>query len=362
VSGDGVAVIDPHAPPVERRPALPLIERIAVDGSESAPVDRIALSPRTQTLQIDYTSLSLSLASKLRFRYMLEGFSEQWVEAGQRRQASYTNLRPGNYRFRVNVTGDGAWKETEATWNFTIPPPFYQRYWFYGLCALAAGIAVWTLWWLRLRAVRNEFALVIAERARVSRDIHDTLLQSLGAFSLQLEIVALQMEPSQSAWGEMLRDFRSRVGQCIREARRSIWELRSPRLESHDLIDAFREMADDATRSAEAQVQVVVNGKPRRSSPKVEEQLLKIGQEAVANAVHHGHADNVEIRLQYGRRSISLSVCDNGCGFVPEEHAEPNNGHWGLKKMKERAVEVSGCLKVTSHPGRGTVVETVVPF
>jgi signal transduction histidine kinase len=294
---------------------------------------------------------------------MLSGFSPAWVDADQRRQVSYTNLRPGHYQFRVGVTGDEIWNGAEAVWHFTIEPPFYQTYWFYAACAGGIGLAFWTLWWLRLRAVRNEFGLIVAERARVSRDIHDTLLQSLGAFSLQLEIVARQLEPSQSAARERLRAVRTQVGQCISEARRSIWELRSPRFEANDLADALKELAEDSTiAAAAARVEVAVTGKPRRSSSRTEEQLLKIAQEAIANAVRHSHADTIAVTLDYSWRSLRLQVSDNGHGFDQHTTVTPEDEHWGLKTMSERAATLKGRLKISSEPGRGTTVEAIVPF
>ncbi|HET6315699.1 MAG TPA: histidine kinase, partial [Chloroflexota bacterium] len=301
VSGPGVAVINPHALPSHKKAPSPHLERVAVDGKEAG-LQEQTLPPRTLTLQIDYGALSLSSASKIRFRYMLEGLRPEWVDAGARRQVSFTNLQPGSYRFRLAAASDTNWAETEATWNFFVLPPFYRTYWFYALCAASTALLVWTSWWLRLRSVRNEFALVIAERARVSRDIHDTLLQSLGAFTLQLEVVARQLDPSQSSAREKLQYLRKQVSQCVVEARRSVWELRSPRLEAHDLVEAFRHMADDAMALVPAKIRVTVTGRPRRCAPHVEEQLLRIAQEAISNAVRHGEATEIDVTLEYSRR------------------------------------------------------------
>ena len=318
--------------------------------------------PRTLTLQIDYGALSLSSASKLRFRYMLEGLTAEWVEAGARRQVSYTNLPPGNYRFRLEAASDGNWTANQVNWNFIVLPPFYRTYWFYGLSLALAVLVFWTCWWLRLRSVRNEFALVIAERTRVSRDIHDTLLQSLGAFTLQLEVVARQLDPSQRSAREQLQHLRRQVSQCIQEARRSVWALRSPRLEAHDLVEAFRQMASDAMTAVPAKISVNASGRPRRCAPHVEEQLLRIGQEAISNAIRHGEAAEIDITLEYSGTFVSLSIADNGRGFVVENRSQAPAGHWGLENMRERAVEVGGRFGITSDPGTGTVIRAVVPL
>ena len=246
-TGAGIAVIDPARVPDTRRSALPRIENAVADGRAMAPVNDAGLAPLTSTIQIDYAALSLSAATKLRFRYMLEGFSESWVYAGQRRQAFYTNLPPGEYKFRLGATNDGLWTDPEAVWAFTLQPAFYQTRWFYALCAAAGLSLVGVYWWFSLRAVKNRYAVVVAERTRVSREIHDTLLQSLGAVNLELEVVASQLGPSDPATPVALRRLRKQIGECITETRQSIWDLRSPSLERRDLVEAFRAMADSAT-------------------------------------------------------------------------------------------------------------------
>jgi signal transduction histidine kinase/ligand-binding sensor domain-containing protein len=360
VSGAGIAAIDPHELQSSRSSASPHLERVTIDGKETEPLADLKLPPRTLTLQIDYGALSLSSASKLRFRYMLEGLTPEWVEAGGRRQVSYTNLQPGGYRFQLQAASDAAWTKS-VTWQFTVLPPFYRTYWFYGLSAAGVAFVFWASWWLRMRSVRNEFALIIAERTRVSRDIHDTLLQSLGAFTLQLEVVARQLDPSQRSARDELQHLRRQVKQCIKEARRSVWALRSPRLEAQDLVEAFQQMANDAMIAAPAKIRVTAIGRSRRCAPHVEEQLLRIGQEAISNAVHHGEAVRVDITLEYSGSTVSLSVADNGRGFV-EDPAKASTGHWGLENMRGRAAELGGRVTITSSPGNGTVIRAIVPL
>lgn len=360
-SGDSVAVIDPDAPIPSHTEAVPRIDRIVVDGKDVVPSGHELVSGGIQSLEIDYAALNLSSASKLRFSYILQGFDRSWVEAGSRRQVSYTNLSPGTYRFRVRVDSAGP-AAPEASWAFSIPPPFYRTYWFYALTGLAFAGAFSLLWWLRLRSVRNEYALVIAERARVSRDIHDTLLQSLGAFSLQLEIIARQLDPSQDVARDTLRHVRVQIGECLADARRAIWQLRSPRVAAQDLADALTEMAHNNFLASAAHIEVLVHGRARRCSPQVEEQLLRIAQEAITNAIQHGRADEIDVALEYSRRSVSLSVSDNGCGFIMASDTTISREHFGLKNMQERAATVRGTLTITSTQGDGTIVKAVVPY
>ena len=228
-TGVGVAIIDPRNLPRSRRPATPRIELASADGQTLAPVDQLVLA-RTSTLRIDYAALSLSAASKLRFRYSLLGLNNDWVPAGTHREVSYKNLPPGRYRFRVSATNDGLWTDA-AVWEFSVAPPFFRTTWFIAFCAI--GVACLLILGVVAAAAggQDAFALVFAERTRVSRDIHDTLLQSLGAIGLELEAIASQLDTSPGSASESLRRLRRQVTHSVREAREWIWELRSTRME-----------------------------------------------------------------------------------------------------------------------------------
>ena len=175
---------------------MPRIDDVTADGRRVTSERGTSLPAGTSTLRIEYGTVSLSSASKLRFRYMLEGIDDEWVYSGDVQNATYTNVPSGNYRFRVSTTHDGRWTEP-ALWDFSVAPPLYRTTPFLTLVASGMVLLIATTWWLRLRAVRNQYALVFAERARVSREIHDTLLQSLAAIGVELETIATQLDPSQ---------------------------------------------------------------------------------------------------------------------------------------------------------------------
>jgi signal transduction histidine kinase/ligand-binding sensor domain-containing protein len=361
-SGGRIAVIDPNKVRAPRSAPLARLEHVAIDGKDFLPSSDIVMPAGARMVQIDYGAVSLSSASKLRFRYRLDGFNDEWVNAGSRRQISFTNLQPGSYRFHVAVTSDGVWLPTDTSWGFTVPPPFYRTSWFYGLGVTVVAAACWMLWWLRVRAIRKEFELVVAERARVSREIHDTLLQSLGALTLQLEIVSRQLDPSQTKARQAMQRLRKHLVQCVREARRSVWELRSLRLEERNLVEALEAMAEETRVALPVSIRVEATGRIRQCPPDVEQHLLRIAQEAISNAVQHGRADEVVVELDYQGNSLSMSIRDNGCGFVPEPDGARPGEHWGLVNMRERITRIRGQLSVTSALGQGTVVTTVSPI
>ena len=252
---------------------------------------------------------------------MLEGFDNAWVPAGTNRHALYTNLRPGDYRFRISAASkDGVWSEP-AVWTFSIAPAFYQRKafyffttwrpcWCWGAVAAAAACGA--------APVRPG---VLASGRAWPREIHDTLLQSLVGVALQLDTISDKADSTPRV-RDHLASLRRQVEGFIREARQSIWNLRSPALAVHDLPTALREAGETLTVGSGIRFEVVIVGKPRRFAPRVEEQLLRIGQEAVSNAVRHANATVIRLELRYTDASVVLRVLDDGCGFDPTVAAE----------------------------------------
>jgi signal transduction histidine kinase len=362
VTGRGLTAFDPRV--LESSGAAPVaeIEDAVVD---ERPVDitrGLRLTAHTERVAIDYSVLDLTTPWRTRFRYRLEGFDSQWIDAGTHRQAVYTHLPPGNYVFRVAASNvDGSWGEAAATWPFSVEPMFYQTVWFYGVCALALGLATWGLWQLRLRHVRRQFALLIGERARLSREVHDTLLQSLVGVALQFDALGANLDPSSPERQQLVR-IRKEVEQYIREARHSIWNLRKPVIGGRDLPTALREAALRVTGGRSIGFEFSVYGTPFPCSPETEEQLTRICQEAVLNAIRHASPERVRVELRYEGESIILRVTDDGRGFDPQTALPLEDaGHYGLVSMRERAAQVGGIFTLTTSLRAGTSIEARVP-
>ncbi|MGE3507951.1 MAG: two-component regulator propeller domain-containing protein [Vicinamibacterales bacterium] len=361
VTARGLTVIDPDEMRTDEAKRPVRIEGIVADGVRVRGEINLALPARTSRVEIEFTTLNLTSPLKQQFRYRLEGFDADWISAGTRRQAFYTNLPPRAYRFRVMSSDiDGSWIGPGETIAFEIEPVFYQTRWFMALAVGLLVTAVAGAWRIHVRQVRRQFALLIGERARLSRAIHDTLLQSLVGIALQCDAMANDTASSQQR--DRFVRMRKQVEEYIREARQSIWDLRSPQLANRDLVSALREAGERATTGAGVGFSLSVSGHPRRLSSRVEEQLLRIGQEAVVNAVRHARADHVQVEIEFGDETLSLRVHDNGQGFEPARVAASHaNGHYGLTSMRERAEQVGGRLHVESAPGRGTHIEATVP-
>ncbi len=362
-AGVGMAIVDPQKLPSPRRPGPTRIESVTADGRRIVPVPDLALPSGTSTLEIEYGAISLSSASKLRFRYMLEGVDAGWVYAGVAREARYANVPSGGHRFRVSVTDNGRWTEA-ATWAFSVQPPLYLTRGFLGLAAAGLLLLLAAVWWVRLRAVRHQYALVFAERARVSREIHDTLLQSLAAIGMELETIASHLDPSQNPARDALRRLRRHVGHSVREARESILELRHNPMRRPELAVSLRDLAASTTRAKGMPTEFSVTGRPQKGVADVDIQLLRIAQEAVNNAVRHAHPSQIRIGLAYEPARLVLTVTDDGRGFTPTafDSAPTSGEHLGLLTMKERAARVRGHIAIESSPGSGTTVSVTAPL
>lgn len=362
VSARGVSIVDPRTIEESRpQPVRVGIEGILADGVHVPFPAQSRLPARTARIEIDYTVPNLAAPLKTRFRYRLEGFDTDWVEAGARRQAFYTNLPARRYRFRVIASNsDGTWTEPDVAWDFSISPKFYQTSWFLAACVGAVLVIPWVAWRLRIRQVRKQFSLLLGERARLSREVHDTLLQGLVGVALQCDAIANDVSSTTDTKDRLLQ-LRRDAEDYIRDARRSILDLRSPTLQSSDLASALRRAGERAVAGSHVTFQLTVTGTPSERWANAEEQLLRIGQEALVNAVRHAQATAVRIELHYNESSVVLRISDDGRGFdLDLVHEE--EGHFGLLSMKERAEAVGGTLKIASALGRGAEVEAFVPI
>lgn len=234
------------------------------------------------------------------------------------------------------------------------------------LLLLAVGIVIWIgRRRLRQEALQRmkseaEFAAVLNERNRMARELHDTLAQGLGTISLQLELAKRQV-PTESIAQPTLEEARAQTRASLNEVRGAIWNMRSQVLETGDLASALQSVLHSLVNRDHVKSELRVVGEPRRFAPVVENDVLRIGQEAIANAVKHGHATQIEVTLQFGNEAFELTVADNGQGFDPM-HPPASEGGFGLVAMRERAAEINGKLTVTSESGKGCTIQLTLPI
>lgn len=362
----GLSVVDPNHLATVDQPLEPQVVNILFDyqvakqDSKNRP-PAIIVPAETRMLQIHYTAPSLAGAEKIRFKYKLEGFDRNWVDAGIERVASYTNLSPGNYHFRVTASSDGLnWHAASTTLDFYIQPHFYQTYSFYALCLGLFAFAGWMLYRFRLRQIEAQFGAVLAERNRMAREIHDTLAQGFVGTSIQLELVAKMMQRAPEKAREHLNTARELVRASLAEARRSVRNLRSHSLETRGLAAALAATARQMTTGSGISAEIETLGQSRPLSGEVENNLFRIGQEALTNSVKHARAQHIHIELTFERDHLLLKVRDDGCGFDPHQGVSSDGG-FGLKGMRERVAQLNGELVINSQSGKGTEIAARVP-
>ena len=368
-SSEGVSVLDPRHLALNPLPPPVHIEQITADRKAYDPSlaagGRLRLPALSRDLQIDYTALSLAAPEKVRFRYKLEGRDRDWQDAGTRRQAFYTDLRPGNYRFRMTASNNsGVWNEAGTFVDFSVAPAYYQTAWFRlaGVAAFAGLLAA--LYRLRLRQVtrqvRMRMEVRLEERERIARDLHDTLLQGVQGLILKFGAIAKRI-PAEDATRRAIDETLDRANSVLAEGRDSVQSLRTG-APVRDLPSALERVVKDASLDGATRFKSVVEGRPRELDPIVLEESVSIGREALLNAFAHSGGAHVEMEIAYDPRQFRMRIRDDGRGIDPDILGKGGrSGHWGIQGMRERALRIGARLELWSRPDGGTEVELTVP-
>jgi signal transduction histidine kinase len=261
------------------------IEEVVADRENYSTLEHLRLPALTRDLRIDYTALSFVEPKKVRFRYQLEGHDSSWQEAGTRRQAFYTNLSPGSYRFHVIAcNNDGLWNETGATLDFSVAPAWYQTKLFLVFSAATVLFLAWIIYQMRIRKIATimsaRFDERLAERTRLARELHDTLLQTIQGSKMVADDTL-----DESADLARMRSAMERVsgwlGQAVEEGRTALRSLRASTIETNDLASSLREAANHCLLRGYMKVEFSVTGASRQMHPIVRDEIYRIGYEAI---------------------------------------------------------------------------------
>ena len=367
----GVVWLDPATPNKTLAPPPITIQSIAADDKSYPLGSELRFPAHTSSVQIGYAAVSLSDPTAVRFRYKLKETDQDWHEAASANPVSYRNLAPGSYHFSVLATDtNGVWSDNVATAQFSILPAFYQTRWFLALCIATGALAVWGLARLRVRQIaaqiRGRLEERMAERERIARDLHDTLLQSFHGLLLQFQ-TAYKLLPGRPAEAQRsLGNAIESAFEAITEGRDAVQGLRTSSAQGNDLAAAIqtlgRELAAQGTEHSGVRLRVEVEGAPQTLRPLVRDEIYRIAGEALRNAVHHARATQIEVDLRYDDRQLRLRVRDDGKGIDPQFlHKEGRAGHYGIAGMRERTKLMGGALAVWTAPNSGTEVELTIP-
>jgi ligand-binding sensor domain-containing protein/signal transduction histidine kinase len=359
----GLSVVDPSHITNTSAPALPHIEAIMADNDPVTGGALVRIPSSRKRITFMYSGLSLAVPERIRFRYSLDGFDRGWSEPTGAREAAYTNLSPGSYRFRVIASNSyRQWNNSEAAISLEVDPAFWQTWWFRMSCVTASLALLWALYQLRLRQVAQQFNMRleerVSERTRIAGDLHDTFLQTVEGSKLVADD-ALDEPSDPVRMRRAMEKLSEWLGQATQEGRAALNSLRTSTTETNDLAQALQRATDGSVPGSMSVIFSVV-GDAKEMHPIVRDEIYRIGYEAIRNAHLHSSASRLEVELTYGQ-DLALRVADNGVGIDSEVADRGKEGHFGLQGMRERAVRIGGKLTLVSSPGSGTEIKLIVP-
>ena len=342
--------IDVEGPPKIR------IVGLSLDGVDLALTDGLQLPAGSKRLAFSFAPLFLGPQVGARFLYRLEGFDNSWVSSGFGHTATYTNLPAGNYLFRVrsfDVSRPDLF--TEQTFGFRKESFIYQTWWFRLFLMAALLGCILLVYTLRLRGVRDRFAVVLQERSRLAREMHDTVIRGCIGVSMLMEAIATQRSDAFDD-NDLFNVAREQLRSTISEARQAVWDLRRNDEEEINLPHSLAALAEQATQAFGIPV-VCERVDPISGIPgSTGHELLMVTREAIANAGSHANPEWIRISASLDGADLILSVIDNGSGFVQPGPLSSHDRHYGLIGMRERMDRIGGTLTIHSKSGSGTEV------
>lgn len=380
---NGLATFDPQRVQFNSRPVSVMIERLTLNRMEfplpeSAAIEvppsvnvengspaqlPIHLPPGSgRSVEIEFAAITLAGSGRVRFRHRLDGYDQDWSPVTDLRRAFYTNLRPGDYRFRVQAANShGIWNETETVLPFFIRPYVWQTTTFYIVLAATIVAAVGGLHWRRVLALKRLDELkhqqaLASERSRIAADMHDELGAALTQIAILGEVTKSQLSDSEKA-----RVSLSRITQSARDVAASISDLvwsTNPRHETLDNFAAY--LREHAARQFEntsirAQLDFPATFPDVRLSATFRRNVLLVTKEAINNIVKHSGATVASVQLELEGSSLDLRIADNGRGFSKLSLTTRGNG---LVNMRRRIVDdLGGTFDLSANAGSGTTIQ-----
>ena len=356
VVGFRAAALRPPAPPPVLLTGLRRLNQpVALPDTAVGQRRLLRLSPRDYVFTLEFTALDLRRADRAPLLYQLEGFDPDWLAAGPRREATYTNLDPGRYTFRVRAMGAPA----GAALQVVVAPPWYRTGWFRGLMLGALGLAGWLAYRLRVR----QLLALEQVRHRIARDLHDDMGSTLSSISILSALARqhqLAQRPAQAA------DLLGQIGDSSRRMLDAMDDIVWTINPAHDgLADVTARMRALASELLEARgVALVFAADPAVAALRLpmdsRREFFLFYKEALNNLAKYAHCHQATVALTYAEGHLHLLVADDGVGFDPA--AAPLGGGHGLPNLRARAAALRGHFTLATAPGQGTTVRLRVPL
>jgi signal transduction histidine kinase/ligand-binding sensor domain-containing protein len=363
----GLAVLDLAQLPRSSRAPKVFIEAVVDGETKTFSGNEAVLSPGSHHVELHLEAVDIASPEKVHLQYRLDGVDPGWLNANASQMAVYTNIPTGSHTFHVRASNSsGVWDRNGVSYSITQHPYFYQTDWFLALCVALIAFLAWSAsqWRVQQAKARAQMQMEerLSERARIARDLHDTLLQGVQGLMLQFHVAAQEIPQGSRTRVSMERALAT-ADRILREGRDRVTRLRLDNLTHTDLTEAFEAVAADFNREQQVRFSLKIEGRVQDVIPSVLHELYYIGREAIGNAFRHSNASVIAVSLNCGPKSVDLIVDDNGCGFdLFTLQSNPRRGHWGLQGMKERAEVIGATFKCQSTANKGTQVIVVVPL
>ncbi|GAB2956484.1 hypothetical protein GCM10027048_23190 [Hymenobacter coalescens] len=321
---------------------------------------QLTIAPRENFFSIEFAALNYRLSDKNRFAYKLENFNDKWIDAGNQRQATYTNLDPGTYVFRVRAANnDGVWNNVGASLRLVVEPPWYQTWWF-------RILASWLVFGLLFLAYRVRVSQLLAlERVRhnIARDLHDDMGSTLSSISILSQLARTHQQRGNAEQSSQLLE---QIGDSSRRMLDSmddiVWAINPAHDSMESVTSRMRSFASDVleARGIDFIFKVAPEVVEHRLPMRARREFFLLFKEAVNNLAKYSKAEFASIKLDYENRCLVLRVEDNGVGFDPKAPAQ--GGGNGMTNMRSRAAAIKAELTIDTAPGQGTRMALRVPM
>jgi ligand-binding sensor domain-containing protein/signal transduction histidine kinase len=361
----GLAMLDlQHLSSDTGKPPI-FVEEVTVGRTRRPAGRELVLPPGTHHVELHFDSIELSSPEKIRFQYRMDDVDPVWLEADNSLTAIYTNIPIGTHAFKIRASNsDGVWDRSGISFAVTQKPYFYQTWWFRLSCVAAFVAVLWALYQLRLgqvtAQVRQRMEGRFEERERIARELHDTLLQGFQGITLRMYGVTKNM-PTHDPLRKMVDEVLDRADQVIREARQGVRNLRRRTSHENELSDRLAKHGEELAKDHAASFTLGIVGSPKVLESTVQDEALRIVNEALTNAFQHASASTIEAEVTYDSSALRVRVRDDGVGIDKGVLTNGQPGHWGLTGMRERAQAIRAELNIWSRELAGTEVELVIP-
>jgi signal transduction histidine kinase/ligand-binding sensor domain-containing protein len=369
-TSQGVVVLDPRLVTSSPLPPSVMIEDVWIE-NRPVPMDgTITMQPGETKIELGYTAISFASPRKIRFKYFLQGFDKAWNDAGTARLARYTNLDPGEYKFRIAASNNaGVWNENDASLTIVILPPYYAAWWFRSLIVLAVAVIVSFIFYVRVKQLKRaqnrqeEFSKLLIqsqeeERKRIAMELHDSVGQKV--LLIKNQLTANIRKEKEGGKANSLRKISDLTGEAIQEIRNISQNLRPPHLDQLGLTTAIETLAEKVQELSDIRFHIQLDTIDGLIPSEQEINFFRIIQEAFNNIIKHSHASEAFLTITKTDTMIHVEINDNGKGVTPQ--VVSSKAGLGLTGMRERARMVGAALTIDLSKSSGGSITIDYPL